>query len=116
MTGLWLDPNTSFGVGNVMEFYINFGIAGVVVGFLILGWALGKLDRKAAQAAAQENPGRIFLYFLPAAALIQPLGSLVELCGGAAAAFAAAQFWKWLWERRLRGARSNSRELIVAEN
>ena len=116
MTGLWLDPNTSFGVGNVMEFYINFGIAGVIAGFLILGWALGKLDRKAAQAAAQENPGRIFLYFLPAAALIQPLGSLVELCGGAAAAFVAAQFWKWLWERRLRAAHTNSKELIVAEN
>src|SRR6266702_454545 len=46
MTGLVLSETTSFGVGNVMEFQINFGIPGLVVGFVLLGWLLGMLDRK----------------------------------------------------------------------
>src|SRR5690606_30812846 len=50
MTGLHLSENTSWGVGNVMEFYINFGIPGLVGGFLIVGALLGVLDRRAAQA------------------------------------------------------------------
>ncbi|MGO8776957.1 MAG: hypothetical protein ACLQHT_21995, partial [Terracidiphilus sp.] len=50
MTGLRLSPGTSFGVGNVMEFQINFGIPGVVIGFFVLGWLIGTLDVKAAIA------------------------------------------------------------------
>ena len=99
MTGLTLSETTSFGVGNVMEFQINFGVPGLVVGFLVLGGAIGFLDRRAAIAEATGDLGRVFLYFLPAVALIQPNGSLVELTGGAAAALVAAFAWKWGWER-----------------
>src|SRR6185437_3884530 len=41
ITGLELNRDTSWGVGNVMEFYINFGIPGLVGGFLVLGWLIG---------------------------------------------------------------------------
>src|SRR4030095_1799785 len=30
MTGLTMSDTTSFGVGNVMEFYVNFGVPGVI--------------------------------------------------------------------------------------
>ena len=50
MTGLELNQDTSWGVGNVMEFYINFGLPGVVIGFLVLGWLIGALDFRAASA------------------------------------------------------------------
>lgn len=100
MTGLVLSETTSFGVGNVMEFQINFGIPGLVVGFILLGFALGWLDRSAAIADASGNMGRIGLYFLPGVALIQPNGSLVELMGGAGAAYVAARGWEWLWRQR----------------
>lgn len=99
MTGLTLDPNTSFGVGNVMEFHINFGAAGVAIGFLLLGLTLGWLDRKAAEANATGSLGQTFIYFLPAVALIQPNGSIVEMMSGAAAALAAAYGWRWAWDR-----------------
>jgi hypothetical protein len=99
MTGLRLSQNTSFGVGNVMEFYINFGVPGVVVGFLILGWLIGKLDYKAALAENRGDLGTTIYAFLPAVALIDPGGSLVEMSGGAAAAFVGAFLWNLAWKR-----------------
>lgn len=99
MTGLPVPPDTSFGVGNVMEFYINFGVPSLIAGFLILGWGLATLDLKAADAARQGQFGRTLMFFLPAVALIQPNGSIVELAGGAAAAIVASYAWRsaWLW-------------------
>jgi len=98
MTGLVLSATTSFGVGNVMEFQINFGFPGVIGGFFLLGWIIGTLDLKASVAERRGDLGRLLLYFLPCVALIQPGGSIVELTGGSAAALAAAYGWKWAWK------------------
>ena len=57
MTGLRFNSQTSIGVGNVMELQINFGMPGVAVGFFVLGWAIGKLDLKAAIAERQGEAG-----------------------------------------------------------
>jgi hypothetical protein len=97
MTGLRLNPNTSFGVGNVMEFHINFGIPGVVGGFFLLGFLIRAFDRKAAAALRRGDFGNAIVGFLPAVALIQPNGSVVELCGGSAAAIVGAYGWKFAW-------------------
>ena len=99
MTGLHLSPTTSFGVGNVMELQINFGISGVVLGFFGLGWLLGMLDSKAAEAESSGDLERVTHFFLVGAALIQPNGSLVEMFSGAAAALVAAYGWRWTWRR-----------------
>jgi len=99
MTGLHFSPNTSIGVGNVMEFQINFGIPGVVIGFFVLGWLIGMLDLKAAVAEARGDMGGTILFFLPCVALIQPNGSIVELTGGSAAALVAAYGWRWAWKQ-----------------
>jgi hypothetical protein len=98
MTGLELSSNASWGVGNVMEFYINFGWIGLAIGFMVLGWLLGKLDRHAATSLSCGDFGSAIVWFLPAVALIQPNGSLVEMSSGAAAALLAAYGWKWAWE------------------
>lgn len=99
MTGLRLSTSTSFGVGNVMEFQINFGIPGIIAGFLTLGLLIGWLDRRAAEKEEVGDLGGIFVFFLPAVALIQPNGSMVELMGGSVAALAAGYAWKWGWTR-----------------
>jgi len=99
MTGLQLSRSTSFGVGNVMEFQINFGLPGIVIGFFILGFALRKLDRKATESYESGELGTSALYYLPAVALIQPNGSMVEMLGGAASALIAAYGWRWAWTR-----------------
>jgi hypothetical protein len=99
MTGLKLSRSTSFGVGNVMELQINFGIPGIVIGFLILGFALRRLDRKATESYEGGELGNSMLYYLPAVAMIQPNGSMVEVIGGAASALIAAYGWRWAWTR-----------------
>lgn len=99
MTGLRFSPTTSFGVGNVMEFQINFGIPGVAIGFFLLGWLIGTLDFKAAVAERRGDLGGTILFFLPCVALIQPNGSIVEMTGGAAAAIVGAYGWKWAWNQ-----------------
>jgi hypothetical protein len=105
LTGLQLNKDTSWGVGNVMEFYINFGLPGLVVGFLALGWAIGALDLRAAAAERRGDFRSAILFFLPAVALINPGGSIVEISGGAAAALLAAIGWQWGWSLwRLRDA------------
>ena len=100
MTGLQLNEETSWGVGNVMEFYINFGLAGVIGGFLGLGWLIGYLDLKAASAEWRGDLKSVFVYFLPAIALIQPGASIVEISGSAGAALLVAFGWRWLWNMR----------------
>jgi hypothetical protein len=99
MTGLQLSKSTSFGVGNVMEFQINFGIAGVVLGFILFGYLLRKLDRNAAAKYERGDLSSTLLYFLPAVAMIQPNGSMVEILGGATSAWIAAYGWRWAWAR-----------------
>jgi hypothetical protein len=99
MTGLRLSPTTSFGVGNVMEFQINFGMPGVVIGFFVLGWLIGALDLRAAVAEVQGDLRTTILYFLPSLALLDPQGSFVQLFGGSAAALVGALVWRELWLR-----------------
>jgi len=99
MTGLRLSPTTSFGIGNVMELQINFGMPGVVIGFLGLGWLIGTLDLRAALAEVQGDLRTTILYFLPSLALLDPQGSFVQLFGGSAAALVGALVWRELWLR-----------------
>ena len=99
MTGLRFSRNTSIGVGNVMEFQINFGTPGVVIGFLVLGWLMGMLDLKAAVAERRGDLGSLILFFLPCVTLIQPNGSLVEVFSGSAAALVGAFAWRQVWKR-----------------
>jgi hypothetical protein len=106
MTGLRLSSKSSFGVGNVMEFQINFGIPGVIIGFFGLGWLIGKLDLKAAVAEARGDLGGAIFFFLPCVALIQPNGSLVDLFSGSAAALVGAFGWNLLWKKKFDKKRS----------
>jgi hypothetical protein len=104
LTGLHLSNTTSWGVGNVMELQINFGLPGVILGFLLLGWSIGTLDLRAGAAIVRGDYGRSILYFLPAVALAQPGGSMVELAAGSASALVAGYGWNFLWQRWCRRA------------
>lgn len=89
-TGIDFAPDTSVGVGQVLEFYLNFGTSGVVIGFIIMGVVITALDWQAAERLARSDLRGFVLYFLPGVALLQVGGQLVELTASAAASLIVA--------------------------
>jgi hypothetical protein len=89
-TGIEFGPGTSVGAGQVFEFYVNFGAAGVVAGFLLLGFGLMQLDRGIMRALAEEDARGLMLRALPGTTLLQPGGNLLEILVAAAGAVIVA--------------------------
>lgn len=89
-TGLIFAEGTSVGIGHVMEWYINFAVAGVVGGFLLIGAVLVFVDRAAAAWLHHGDIGRFSLWFLPGTSLLNVGGSFVEMAATAAACWVVA--------------------------
>jgi hypothetical protein len=78
-TGIPFQQGTSVGAGQVLEFYVNFDIPGVLAGFAGLGFLLMRLDLGIMRAfAAGDLPG-LLLRALPGLSLLQPGGNLLEI-------------------------------------
>jgi hypothetical protein len=89
-TGMKFSDNTSVGIGQVMEFYVNFATAGVIVGFLIIGALIVSADRLALRALKRRDALGFTLWFLPGLSLLQVGGSFSEITSTAAAALLVA--------------------------
>jgi hypothetical protein len=83
-TGFHFAEGTSVGVGQVLEFYINFGTVGVVLGFLILGAIFTTVDVVARRLLLAGDQQGFVLWFIAGMAMLRPGGSLVELSAGTA--------------------------------
>ncbi|HUP90125.1 MAG TPA: hypothetical protein VM100_12260 [Longimicrobiales bacterium] len=91
-TGIKFARGTSVGVGQVMEFYINFGTLGVIIGFLLVGAVVTILDTWAAQRIWEGDWLQFAVWYLPGIALMQAGGSLIEVFSGAGSAIVAVLF------------------------
>lgn len=89
-TGLGFAPGTSVGIGQVLELYVNFGTASVLVGFFVLGCVLLIVDESAFAALVARDVRRFSLFYLPGLALLNVGGSFVESASTAAAGLAVA--------------------------
>lgn len=89
-TGIHFVDGTSVGIGQVMEFYVNFGTAGVMGGFLIIGFILVLADRHAFHALSRGAVKPFTMWYLPGLSLLQIGGSLVEVTSTAAAGMVVA--------------------------
>jgi len=89
-TGIDFASGTSVGVGQVMEFYLNFGTPGVLIGFIIMGVLVTAFDWQAAERLARNDLRGFVLWFLPGIALLQVNGQLVEITASAAASLVVA--------------------------
>jgi hypothetical protein len=89
-TGISFAAGTSVGVGQVMEFYINFGTLGVFFGFLLLGSLVGMFDAWAAERLWEGNWMQFGMFFLAGLGFIQAGGSLVEVISTVGAGMLAA--------------------------
>lgn len=95
-TGLLFDPDTSIGAGQVFEFYVNFGILGVLIGFLGLGYVLMRLDQGILHALAASDMRGLLLRAMPGLMLLQPEANLLEILVGCVAAYLVAHLVVWL--------------------
>jgi hypothetical protein len=82
-TGIEFSEGTSVGIGQVMEFYANFGTSGVVAGFLIFGILITMLDARAAEHLNSGDVQGFILRYLPGLSLLQVGGQLVEITASA---------------------------------
>lgn len=82
-TGIQFAEGTSVGVGQVMEFYANFGTAGVILGFLAFGIIVTVLDTRAAECLNASDTQGFLLRYLPGLSLLQVGGQLVEITASA---------------------------------
>jgi hypothetical protein len=83
-TGVKFERYTSVGIGQVMELYVNFGTAGVVAGYVILGLLLGLLDRRAGAMLAAGDWKQFTLWFMVGMAFLQVGGNFAEATASAA--------------------------------
>jgi hypothetical protein len=90
-TGITFAAGTSVGIGQVLEFYMNFGIPGIVTGFAILGFILMRIDQGMMRAFAMRNIRAVVQFALPGLALIAPIGSLMEILVAVVSAIILAQ-------------------------
>jgi hypothetical protein len=100
-TGYYFQEGTSVGVGQVMEFYINFGQAGVIIGFLAIGFIIALIDKRAEECFAKNDWINFACWYLPGAAIMQVGGSLVEVTASAGASLAVSTLVKYLVLRGL---------------
>jgi hypothetical protein len=89
-TGITFDKSTSVGIGQVMEFYVNFGTPGVVFGFMVFGAIITTLDILAAERLATGDLHGFVLFYLPGLSFLQVGGQLTEITASAAASLIVA--------------------------
>ncbi|MEX0890906.1 MAG: hypothetical protein WEB88_01970 [Gemmatimonadota bacterium] len=82
-TGIPFAEGTSVGIGQVMEFYVNFGVPGVAIGFLLFGLALGVIDTVAGRRLWRGDWEGYAVVLVVGLATIQPGGAIVEVVASA---------------------------------
>jgi hypothetical protein len=78
-TGILFAEGTSIGMGQVLEFYINFGTFGIIVGFLLLGMGLRHMDDRLFGSMAQADWRGFAFWFVVGTSALQVGGSLAEI-------------------------------------
>lgn len=89
-TGLSFAEGTSVGMGQVMEFYVNFGAAGVAAGFFLYGLLLGLADDAAMRRLRRGDERGFALWAMAGLAALSSTNALFEISSSVGAALAAA--------------------------
>lgn len=89
-TGLTFSKSTSVGMPQVMEFYINFAVYSVVIGFFIVGIIFSYFDYKSFTYLHNRQFDKIVYYFLPALAFMRVETPFLENISGAVAGIGIA--------------------------
>jgi hypothetical protein len=102
-TGMQFAEGTCVGAGQVLEFYVNFGTWGVIGGFALFGWLLGRMDSLAIECLYRGDQRGFLFWFLVSLALLIPGGNLLEVSTTAVASALTASgigyFMRRSWSR-----------------
>ena len=90
-TGMVFSERAVFATGPVMEFYINFGYIGIFLGFVLLGYLVRQLDKRAALALKEGRLVDFIRLFTVGIAIVAPLTDLFFVVSTAVAT------WLTIW-------------------
>lgn len=82
-TGIMFSSSTTVGTGSVFEFFVNFGYPGVFFGFIVLGWLISRIDRRAAHYLINGDFFRFSRLFAVGIVAIDPLARPFFIVNGA---------------------------------
>ena len=82
-TGIVFADETTVGAGSVFEFFVNFGYPGVFFGFIVLGWLISRIDRRAAHHLINGDFFRFSRLFAVGIVAIDPLARPFFIVNGA---------------------------------
>ncbi len=85
-TGIRFAENTSVGIGQVMEFYVNFGWLGIAAGFFLFGLGLRYIDVQVSTSILTQRWSNAGLWFAVGLSAIQSSGQLIEVTSSMSAA------------------------------
>ena len=75
------ETSISVGVGPVMEFYINFGTVGILIGFIIIGFVTAWFDIAAGRSLNRGDWQGFGFWFVSGIGCTNNTGSLLEVTG-----------------------------------
>ncbi len=103
-TGIPFPQETSVGIGEVIEFYANFGEVGVIVGFFFMGMIVTIFDAFAKDCFSRGDWRGFSLWFVPGLTLIEAGSSLVVITASVGGAFIMTVIVNQ-WLNRFKGRR-----------
>jgi hypothetical protein len=86
-TGMTFSDGTTIGAGPVFELLVNFGLVGVFIGSIVLGWVLRWMDIYCARQLRRCDMGRFIRGYLVGVCLINPMSLIFFLVSSAGAAW-----------------------------
>lgn len=115
-TGIEFAEATSVGIGHVLEFYVNFGTSGILLGMFLLGILVGLLDSVAYERLLRNDWQGFVVVFLAGVACLQVGGSLVELTASVGATVVLAMTLNhFLYRFQQRKASLELGKLVIPE-
>ena len=86
-TNMSFADTTTIGAGPIFELFVNFGLIGVFLGTIVLGWCLRWMDAHCARQLRRGDMGRFVRGYLVSVCLINPMSLLFFLVSSAGASW-----------------------------
>jgi hypothetical protein len=94
-TGMTFGDVTSVGIGQVMEFYVNWGMPSVIIGFFLYGLLMRFFDMRSAFYLHVGDYWTFTRWILPALCMMMAGGILTEIVGSMAAGYVLVTALNW---------------------